>query len=110
MLSSWCYYTYDLFSVLPHGCLHARKKASAIRKRSKYRQLPVLLAGLVDFQKAQCFFMIVVEIATQVVIRIDLLDSMNRKQLSNIYAMIYVVSNTGTLPTSSTLSAQTLLE
>jgi hypothetical protein len=47
--------------------------------------------------------MIAVEIAAQVVIRIGLLDSINRKQLSNTYAMIYVVSNTDTFPTSSTL-------
>ncbi len=65
--------------------------------------MQVLLAALAEFQKAQCFFLIALEIAAQIVIRKGFLDSANLSELVNTYALINDISCSGCLPVAFTL-------
>ncbi len=65
--------------------------------------MQVLLAALAEFQKAQCFFLIALEIAAQIVIRKGFLDSANLSELVNTYALINDISCSGCLLVAFTL-------
>lgn len=97
-LTSWIYYILVAVLALPYGLPRAKKEAAAIRKAAVDGHLQVLLAALAEFQKAQCFFLIALEIAAQVVIRRGFLDSANQSELRNTYAMINAISTSGCLP------------
>ncbi len=64
--TSWAYYV-TLAFVAPLGRARARQKAQEIQKIAR-SHLHALRTATVEFQKAQCFFMIAVQIAAQIVL------------------------------------------
>ena len=69
---------------------------------SKYR-VPNIVSALFEFQKAQCFFMMAVQIAALIVVRGGRFEAKNLQQLSNSYSAITLVSLCGYLPIVFTL-------
>ena len=84
-----------------------RKKAATIAshlqdKLQKY--LPALISGLVDFQKAQCFFMIAVQVAALVIItRGSLLPAKSIVEVQLNYSLLQMISVNCYLPVTFTL-------
>ena len=64
-----------------------------------------LVKALVDFQKAQCFFMLAIQIAAQVVQQKGELEPSNLQQLYKTFVVIRSVSISGFLPITFTLFA-----
>ena len=86
-----------------HGYARAMRVASKVQKRARQRALPRLAAALVEFQKAQCYFMIAVQIAGVVTVPRGRLDPINLQQLYNNSQAVRVISMSGVLPTTFTL-------
>ena len=106
----WIYYTvvflYYIFWPLgcffPFGLNRIKQKARAVQKKTT-RYLPPLKSALVEFHKAQCFFMLAIEIAAQIVVANDSVGSNNLQGLYNNYSLIGNVSISGFLPITFTL-------
>lgn len=64
--TSWTYYVIKAL-LWPLGRTRANQKAQEAQKTAR-RHLPALVTGTVEFQKAQCFFMIALQIAAQIVL------------------------------------------
>ena len=71
--------------------------------KAKQRALPRLASALVEFQKAQCYFMIAVQIAAMVTISKHLLQSTNLQQLYNNWEAVRYISLSGFLPVTFNL-------
>lgn len=69
------------------------------------RYLPAIKSSTVEFHKAQCFFMLAIDIATQVVVREGSLNdgSATLQGLFNNYTLIGTISISGLLPITFTL-------
>ena len=92
------YYTlWPLGWIWPFGLNSLKRRAEHIQVWTQ-RLLPSLESALVEFQKAQCFFMLAVQIAAQIAIRNGSLGSDNLQGLYNNYALIGNLSITGFLP------------
>ncbi|KAL8830012.1 MAG: hypothetical protein Q9191_001676 [Dirinaria sp. TL-2023a] len=77
--------------------------ARTIHMKAKERALPRLAAALVEFQKAQCYFMIAVQIAAMVTISDGRLQSTSLQQLYNNWVAVGVISGSGFLPVTFNL-------
>ena len=97
--SSWTYYLYLGAFLWPCGLQGAKQKAHLYHSKGK-AHLPALLSALVEFQKAQCFFILAVEAAAQIVFSRNLLQARNLQQLYNNYALVGTVALSGLLPIS----------
>lgn len=100
--SSWIYYIYHGALTLKHGFRKAHEKAQWIRDRNR-KHLSRLVVALTDFQKAQCIFMVVINIAAQIVIREGGLQPNSLQQIYNTYVFIKVLAISGYLPITFTL-------
>lgn len=101
VFSSWCYYLSGIFFWL-RGSKDAHQQGKSLQKKLKNRLVP-LLSVLIDFQKAQCFFMIAIQIAAQVVMSNGLFEGSNLQQIYNNYKLLGVVAISGLLPVTFTL-------
>ena len=95
--TSYIYYLYLGIFLWPCGFENAKNKAHRYKKASR-DHLPALVSALVDFQKAQCFFIMAVVIAAQIVISKGLFQANSLQQLWNNYALISSISISGMLP------------
>lgn len=102
MWNSWIYYIYHGALSLKHGIKQAHQKARWIRSGNQ-RHLSRLAMALTDFQKAQCFFMLAVNIAAQFVLRRGGVQARSLQQLYNTYVFIKVLAISGYLPVTFTL-------
>lgn len=81
----------------------AKEVAHNLAAKWKTKRLPSLAAALTDFQKAQCFFMMAINIAALVNKHKGGLDPENLQQLYNNYVLIRSISVSGSLPVTFTL-------
>ncbi|KAI4112417.1 MAG: hypothetical protein LQ345_006435 [Seirophora villosa] len=99
----WIYYvTLALFGCVS-GFDKARARAESARQSSLRYRLPNLISALFEFQKAQCFFMMAVQVAAIIIVRGGGFESKNLQQLSNSYSAITLVAICGYLPIVFTL-------
>ncbi|KAI4267838.1 MAG: hypothetical protein L6R35_006822 [Caloplaca aegaea] len=99
----WIYYvTLALFGFIS-GRGKARARAENARQLSLRYRLPNLISALFEFQKAQCFFMMAVQVAAIIIVRGGGFESKNLQQLSNSYSAITLVAICGYLPVVFTL-------
>lgn len=89
--------------LLPRGYTKAEKVAQRIRSNSRNKHLPSLTGALAEFQKAQCFFMLAINIAALVNRRSGGFQPSNLQQLYNTYILIKSISISGYLPVTFTL-------
>ena len=89
--------------LLPRGYSKAQKIAQRIRKTSRNRHLPSLTGALAEFQKAQCFFMLAINIAALVNRNKGGFQPNSLQQLYNTYILIKSISISGYLPVTFTL-------
>lgn len=97
------YYIYLGAFLLPYGYNKAQEVAQKIRSDSKNKHLPSLTGALAEFQKAQCFFMLAINIAALVNRNNGGLQPISLQQLYNTYILIKCVSISGYLPVTFTL-------
>lgn len=100
--NSWIYYIYHGALTLRHGFKKAHDKARWIRNGNQ-KHLSRLATALTDFQKAQCFFMLAINIAAQFVVRQGGLQPSSLQQIYNTYVFIKVLAISGYLPITFTL-------
>ena len=86
-----------------HGYAEALKLASSVQKKATERALPRLAAALVEFQKAQCYFMIAVQIAAVATVPEGRLQPKSLQQLYNNWEAVRAISICGMLPITFTL-------
>ena len=89
--------------LVPRGYSQAKKVAQRIRIQSRNRHLPSLTGALAEFQKAQCFFMLAINIAALVNRTKGGFQPNNLQQLYNTYILIKSISISGYLPVTFTL-------
>ncbi len=99
---SWMFFIYRSALTLKHGIEKAHEKARWIRIENQ-KHLSRLTVALTDFQKAQCFFMVAINIAAQVVIWRGGLQPNSLQQIYNTYVFIKVLAISGYLPITFTL-------
>lgn len=99
----WIYYVTISVLVWRRGHAQARKSAQRLREKARQRALPRLAAALVEFQKAQCYFMLAVQIAAMVTLSQGQFQSDSLQQLYNNWGVVHVVSISGFLPVTFTL-------
>ena len=101
---NWGIY-YICFGALlyPRGYSRAKKIAQRIRNKSRNKHLPSLTGALAEFQKAQCFFMMAINVAALVNRNSGGFQPNSLQQLYNTYVLIKSISISGYLPVTFTL-------
>ena len=89
--------------LLPRGYSKAKKIAQRIRNGSRNKHLPSLTGALAEFQKAQCFFMLAINIAALINRNSGGFQPNSLQQLYNTYVLIKSISISGYLPVTFTL-------
>lgn len=89
--------------LLPCGYSKANKVAQRIRNSSRNKRLPSLTGALAEFHKAQCFFMLAINIAALVNRNSGGFQPNSLQQLYNTYILIKSISISGYLPVTFTL-------
>ena len=101
---NWGIYYICLGALLwPRGYGKAKKIAQRIRNSSRNRHLPSLTGALAEFQKAQCFFMLAINIAALINRNRGGFQPNSLQQLYNTYILIKSISISGYLPVTFTL-------
>ncbi|KAL8800620.1 MAG: hypothetical protein Q9200_007190 [Gallowayella weberi] len=99
----WIYY----LTIALLGCLYGFKEAQAkaewARQSGLRHRVPNLVSALFEFQKAQCFFMIAVQVAAIITVKRGGFEAKTLQQLSNSYSAITLVAICGYLPVIFTL-------
>ena len=105
MILLWSFGTYYLCLPIlaPRYGKGAGKVAQKLAATWKSKHLSSLTAAMTDFQKAQCFFMMAINIAALVNRYQGGLDPTNLQDLYNNYILIRTVSISGFLPATLTL-------
>lgn len=99
----WIYYlTIALLSCV-HGFEGAQAKAEWAKQSGLRQRVPNLISALFEFQKAQCFFMIAVQVAAIITVKQGRFEAKSLQQLSNSYSAITLVAICGYLPVTFTL-------
>ena len=105
MVLWWKWAVYYLSLLMSNLSPNPDREARAQRTRSKGRtvRLAALTSALVDFHKAQCFFVLAINIAAQVDRAKGGLEPQSIQQLYNTWVLIKSVSIGGYLPVTFTL-------
>lgn len=98
----WLYYALLVFFLLVDRN-QAYERAERIRRTNLRYRIPNLISALIEFQKAQCFFMIAVQIAAIIIARKGGFGAQTLQQLSNSYSAITLLAICGYLPVVVTL-------
>lgn len=99
----WIYYvTIALFSCAS-GRKGARRKGESARQMGLRYRVPNLISALFEFQKAQCFFMIAVQVAAIIIVQRGGFEAKYLQQLSNSFSATTLVAICGYLPVVFTL-------
>lgn len=94
----WIYYVTIALVSCASGCKGARRKAKSARQVGLRYRVPNLISALFEFQKAQCFFMIAVQVAAIIVVQRGGFEAKNLQQLSNSFSATTLVAICGYLP------------
>lgn len=97
------YYTCLLAKARSQGFSRARSIAKKVRMKYRERFLPSMASALIDFHKTQCFFMMAINIATQVNRSRGGFQPTNLQQLYNTYNLIKSISISGYLHITFTI-------
>ena len=89
--------------VLPLGSHKADRIAHRIHQQLGDKQLPTLTAAMTELQKTQCFFMLAINIAAQIIRNKGGLEPTSLQQIYNTDTLIQIVSISGFLPITLTL-------
>lgn len=88
---------------LSHACWGPKKAPRKVAFKPRDKHLATTTSALIEFQKAQCFFMLAINIAAQVNKVKGGLQPTSLQQLYNNYILIKVISINGFLPTTFTM-------
>lgn len=99
----WIYYVTIAFLGCVRGFERAKVKADWAKQSALRHRVPNLISSLFEFQKAQCFFMIAVQVAAIIIAKRGGFDAKTLQQLSNSYSAITLVAICGYLPVVLTL-------
>lgn len=99
----WIYYITIALLFCFSGFKKAKAKAETAKQMGLRYRVPNLISALIEFQKAQCFFMIAVQAAAIIVVRGGGFQAQTLQQLSNTYSAITLISICGFLPVVLTL-------
>lgn len=102
----WCKWGYYYLCLILHigkGLRKAHRRAIKARSHCQARYLPSLTTAMTDFQKAQCFFMMAINIAAQVNRFRGGFQPSSLQQLYSTYSLIRSISISGYLPITFTL-------
>lgn len=83
--------------------LEAESTAQRIQDSLKIYHLPAIVTGLIEFQKAQCFFMLAIQAAAIVVMKSGTLTASTYAQAQLNYILLHVIAINGYLPVTFTL-------
>jgi len=100
---SWLSYTYFAVLLLPCGSSKALRKSRQLRAVTRKNRLPSLTAALVEFQKAQCFFVLAINIASLLYIMQGGLKPISLQQSYKTFVLIRIILISGYLPITLTL-------
>ncbi|KAL8767426.1 MAG: hypothetical protein Q9194_005993, partial [Teloschistes cf. exilis] len=92
----WLYYALLVFFLLVDRN-QAYERAERIKRTNLRYRIPNLISALIEFQKAQCFFMIAVQIAAIIIARKGGFGAQTLQQLSNSYSAITLLAICGYL-------------
>lgn len=98
----WVYFMYYKILSIQYGHERATQRSRWVRSVS-LKRLSRLAVALVDFQKAQCFFMLATNTAAQVVVWRGGFKPTSLQQLYNTYTFVRVLAVSGYLPITFTL-------
>ncbi|KAI4253845.1 MAG: hypothetical protein L6R42_007429 [Xanthoria sp. 1 TBL-2021] len=99
----WIYYVTIAVLGCVRGFERAKVKADWAKQSALRHRVPNLISSLFEFQKAQCFFMIAVQVAAIIIAKRGGFDAKTLQQLSNSYSAITLVAICGYLPVVFTL-------
>ena len=99
----WLYYICIAITCWPCGYRVAKEKAQVMHTQAARCAIPRLLSALTDFQKAQCYFMMAVQIATQITLGRGDLQPNSLQQLFNSLDVCKTIAINGFLPITFTL-------
>ena len=99
----WIYYVTIAIFGCARGFQRAKVKAEWARQSGLRHRVPNLISALFEFQKAQCFFMIAVQVAAIIIAKRGGFKATTLQQLSNSYSAITLVAICGYLPVIFTL-------
>ncbi|KAI4279055.1 MAG: hypothetical protein LQ337_000570 [Flavoplaca oasis] len=99
----WIYYVTIAILGCACGFERAKVRAEIARQSGMSHRVPNLISALFEFQKAQCFFMIAVQVAAIIIAKRGGFDATTLQQLSNSYSAITLVAICGYLPVTFTL-------
>ena len=100
LLTFWHFRLYFMCLKVPPGAPDLRRASVSVHKSYKtlVKHIDAPITAVIEFQKAQCYFMSAIQIASIVLMEAGLLGSTNLQQLANNYNLITVVCLGGTLP------------
>ncbi|KAL8791260.1 MAG: hypothetical protein Q9213_000217 [Squamulea squamosa] len=99
----WIYYLTIALLGCVYGFTGAKVKAEWAKQSGLRHRVPNLISALFEFQKAQCFFMIAVQVAAIIVMKQGGFQAKTLQQLFNSYSAITLVAICGYLPVVFTL-------
>ncbi|KAI4178440.1 MAG: hypothetical protein L6R41_008392, partial [Letrouitia leprolyta] len=99
----WIYYITLALLFCFSGFKKAKAKAETAKQMGLRYRVPNLVSALIEFQKAQCFFMIAVQAAAIIILREGGFQAKTLQQLSNSYSAVTLISICGFLPVVFTL-------
>ena len=97
------YYCCFVVRSLGHGHRAGKEYAQKIGAKWGNKRLPTVISALTEFQKAQCFFMLAINIAAQINRGRGGWQPTSLQQLFNNYIFIKAISVSGYLPITLTL-------
>ncbi|KAL8845288.1 MAG: hypothetical protein Q9176_000458 [Flavoplaca citrina] len=99
----WIYHVTIAILGCSCGFQRAKVRAESARQSGLSHRVPNLISALFEFQKAQCFFMVAVQVAAIIIAKRGGFDATTLQQLSNSYSAITLVAICGYLPVIFTL-------
>ena len=97
------YYCCFIIHSVGHGHRAGKEYAQRVGAKLGNKRLPSIMSALIEFQKAQCFFMLAINIAAQINRGTGGFQPSSLQQLYNNYILIQAISISGFLPITLTL-------
>ncbi|KAL8852646.1 MAG: hypothetical protein Q9221_002526 [Calogaya cf. arnoldii] len=96
-------YGHLFYQAFKHGWNAAESRSQSLNRVAQ-KHLSRLIAALTDFHKAQCFFMLAINIAVLVVIQRGGFEPQSLQQIYDTYVFLQVLAVNGFLPITFTLT------
>ena len=102
LYDSWIKGVGTLLLLMPYGYHEAKTKVEGFQRQCRKR-LDTLIDAFGEFHKAQCFFIMAIEIAAQIVTRKGSTEEPNLESIYLNYDLLRIIGMSGLLPTTLTL-------